>query len=126
MAMAIKQKINTKSSTKAELVGVDDAMSFVEWVQLFVGEQLRSINNDSVLKKIGSEIVIQQDNTRTIQLARNGNHDEILKTLASGARKPITSKYSNTTAQLGSYHRASLIHSNQLNINHSLAKIAYE
>jgi hypothetical protein len=52
--------------------------------------------------------------------------DEILKSLASGARKPVTSKYSNTTAQLGSYHRASFTHSNQLNINHSLAKIAYE
>ena len=80
MAMAIKQKINTKSSTKAELVGVDDVMSFVEWVQLFVGEQLRSINNDSVLKKIGSEIVIQQDNTRTIQLARNGNQSSTKRT----------------------------------------------
>ena len=52
--------------------------------------------------------------------------DEILKSLASGARKPVTSKYSNTTAQLGSYHQASLTHSNQLNINHSLARIAYE
>jgi hypothetical protein len=34
MSMSIKQKINTKSSTEAELVGVDDAMNFVEWIQL--------------------------------------------------------------------------------------------
>jgi hypothetical protein len=35
MSMSLKQKINTKSSTEAELVGVDDAMNFVEWIQLF-------------------------------------------------------------------------------------------
>ena len=80
LAMSIKQKINTKSSTEAELVGVDDAMNFVEWVQLFVGEQLKSINNDSILKKIGSEIVIQQDNTSTILLARNGKQSSTKRT----------------------------------------------
>ena len=80
MAMSIKQKINTKSPTEAELVGVDDAMNFVEWVQLFVGEQLKSINSDSILKKIGSEIVIQQDNTSTILLARNGKQSSTKRT----------------------------------------------
>ena len=43
MSMSIKQKINTKSSTKVELVGVDDWMNFVEWVQLFVEQQIKSI-----------------------------------------------------------------------------------
>jgi hypothetical protein len=43
MSMSIKQKINTKSSTGAELVDVDDAMNFVEWVQLFVEQQIKSI-----------------------------------------------------------------------------------
>ena len=35
MSMSTKQKINTKSSTKAELVGVDDAMNFIVWSKLF-------------------------------------------------------------------------------------------
>jgi hypothetical protein len=56
---AVEQKINTKSSTGAELVGVDGAMNFVEWIQLFVGEQIKSINADSILKKIGSDVVIE-------------------------------------------------------------------
>ena len=55
----------------------------------------------------------------------HGIIDEILKSLARGT-KTVTREYSNTTAQPASCHQASLTHSNQLNINHSLAKIAYE
>jgi hypothetical protein len=43
MSMSSKQKVNTKSSTEAELVGVDDAMNFVVWIQLFMGEQLKTV-----------------------------------------------------------------------------------
>jgi hypothetical protein len=72
ITMSIKQKINTRSSTEAELVGVDDDMNFVEWIQLFVEQQVKSINDSSILKKIGCDVVIQQDNTSTIQLQNNG------------------------------------------------------
>jgi hypothetical protein len=80
MSMSLKQKINTKSSTEAELVGVDDAMNFVEWIQLFVEEQTKSINDGSVLKKIGCDTVIQQDNTSTIQLENNGKQSSTKRT----------------------------------------------
>ncbi|MGK3737709.1 MAG: hypothetical protein ACI90V_004556, partial [Bacillariaceae sp.] len=80
VSMSLKQKINTKSSTEAELVGVDDAMNFVEWIQLFVEQQIRSINKDSILNKMGNEIVIQQDNTSTIQLVKNGKQSSTKRT----------------------------------------------
>jgi hypothetical protein len=80
MSMSLKQKINTKSSTEAELVGVDDTVNLVEWIQLFVNQQLKSINNDSVLKKIGSDVVIQQDNTSTIQLENSGQASSTKRT----------------------------------------------
>jgi hypothetical protein len=80
MSMSLKQKINTKSSTEAELVGVDDAMNFVEWIQLFVEQQIKSINDDSILKKIGCDVVIQQDNTSTIQLENNGQASSTKRT----------------------------------------------
>jgi hypothetical protein len=44
---------------------VDDAMNFVEWIQLFVEQQIKLINDDSVLEKIGCyTTVIEQDNTK--------------------------------------------------------------
>jgi hypothetical protein len=80
MSMSLKQKINTKSSTEAELVGVDDAMNFVEWIQLFVEEQIKSINENSILNKLGCDTVIQQDNTSTIQLENNGKQSSTKRT----------------------------------------------
>ena len=71
LSISAKQKINTKSSTKAELVGVDDAMTFVMWMKNFFESQVRSINVNSPLKPLGSDVTIEQDNTSAIQLERN-------------------------------------------------------
>ena len=72
LSISAKQKINTKSSTEAELVGVDDAMTFVMWMKHFFESQVRSINVNSPLKPLGSDVTIEQDNTSAIQLERNG------------------------------------------------------
>ena len=61
-----------KISTKAELVGVDDAMTFVMWIKHLLEPQVRFINPKSPLKLLGSDVTIEQDNTSTTQLARNG------------------------------------------------------
>ena len=66
MSMSSKQKINMKSSTEAELKGVDDAMNFLVWIQLFIDEQImKTVSKDSALSKLMNEtIIILQDNTR--------------------------------------------------------------
>ena len=71
-SISAKLKINTKSLTKAELVGVDDNMIFVMLMKHFFESQVRSINVNSSLKPLGSEVTIEQDNTSAIQLERNG------------------------------------------------------
>ena len=71
LSISAKQKINTKSSTKAELVGVDNAMTFFMWMKYFFGSQVRSINMNSPLKPLGSDVTIKQDKKSAIQLERN-------------------------------------------------------
>ena len=80
LSFSSKQKINTKSSTEAELVGVDDAMNFVIWVKLFCEAQTAKVPSTSNIKLLGSRVVIKQDNTSTIQLARNGKRSSTKRT----------------------------------------------
>jgi hypothetical protein len=54
--MSRKQKINTKSSTEAELVGVDDAMTMVLWAHNFLEAQGYNVRDN----------VVYQDNQSTI------------------------------------------------------------
>ena len=71
-----KQKINTESSTTAELVGVDYVLPLVLWVPLFMKEQGYEI----------SENVIKQDNKSTILLATNGKASSGKRTRALNIR----------------------------------------
>jgi len=57
-----KQKLNTRSSTEAELVGVNDALPQVLWTRQFLGEQgFRD-----------TDPVIYQDNQSAILLEKHG------------------------------------------------------
>eukprot|EP00957_Ditylum_brightwellii_P017354 1307586-Ditylum_brightwellii.AAC.1 len=56
-----KQKINTRSSTEAMLVGVNDAMSLIIWTCLFIQVQGYNIVDN----------VVYQDNQSTILLENN-------------------------------------------------------
>ena len=45
MAQRIKQKINTQSSTEAEIVALDDLMDKIVWTKLFIEAQGYPINH---------------------------------------------------------------------------------
>ena len=60
--MSRKQKLNTRSSTEAELVAVDDAVTMILWTKLFLEEQGYSIEKN----------VLYQDNKSAILLETNG------------------------------------------------------
>ena len=57
-----KQKLNTRSSTEAEVVGVNDAMTMVIWMALFIEAQGIAVSDN----------IIHQDNQSSILLERNG------------------------------------------------------
>jgi len=57
-----KQKLNTRSSTEAELVGVDDVIAKILWTKLFIGEQGYEIEKN----------ILFQDNKSSILLETNG------------------------------------------------------
>ena len=66
LSISAKQKINTKSSTEAELLGVDEAITFVMQMKHFFESQVRFIDVNSSLKPLGSDVTIEQDNTSAI------------------------------------------------------------
>ena len=60
-SMSRKQKLNTRSSTEAELVGCDDAITMLLWTDLFMKAQGYPVEN-----------LLYQDNKSTILLGNNG------------------------------------------------------
>ena len=61
-AFSTKQKLNTRSSTEAELVAIDDAMSQVIWSKLFLQHQ----GIDDI------DMTVYQDNKSAMLLEENG------------------------------------------------------
>lgn len=60
--ISTKQKLNTKSSTEAELVGADDLASQILWTNYFLDAQEYDVK----------ETVLYQDNKSTMLLLNNG------------------------------------------------------
>ncbi|KAG7363646.1 reverse transcriptase RNA-dependent DNA polymerase [Nitzschia inconspicua] len=69
-SMSTRQKINTRSSTEAELVGVNDAMSIILWTRHFLEAQGYSVK----------ENVVYQDNESAILLEKNGRRSSTKRT----------------------------------------------
>ena len=57
-----RQKINTRSSTEAELVGINGLMPMILWTRLFMEAQGYDVSDN----------VVFQDSKSTMLLARNG------------------------------------------------------
>jgi hypothetical protein len=61
-SLSRKQRLNTKSSTEAELVGVDDGMPLVVWTHNFITAQGYKVKDN----------IVYQDNQSAILLEENG------------------------------------------------------
>ena len=65
-----KQKLNGKSSTEAELIGMDDALPQILWTQYFIEHQGYEISSN----------VIYQDNKSAIRLEHKGKEAGLKRT----------------------------------------------
>ena len=64
-----KQKLNTKSSTEAELVGVDDLMPQILWTRYFMEAQVVKVSDN----------VVYQDNQSAMRLEKMEEHQVVSK-----------------------------------------------
>ena len=76
IGMSRKQKLNTRSSTEAELVGVDDMATMILWTKLFLEEQGYRIRKN----------ILYQDNKSAILLEENGKRSSGKRTRALNIR----------------------------------------
>ena len=60
ISISSKQKLNTRSSTDAELVAVDDAMSLVLWTCLFLAAQGIAVEENIVYQDNKSAIILEE------------------------------------------------------------------
>jgi hypothetical protein len=76
ICLSRKQKLNTRSSTESELVGVDDAINMILWTKLFLEDQGYDINKN----------ILYQDNKSAILLEKNGKKSSSKRTRALNIR----------------------------------------
>jgi hypothetical protein len=76
ITMSRKQKLNTRSSTEAELVGADDAINMILWTKLFLEEQGYQVEKN----------ILMQDNKSAILLEKNGKRSSTKRTRAINIR----------------------------------------
>ena len=69
-SISTKQKINTRSSTEAELVSIDDMIAKAEWYRLFLRAQGYGVN----------ESLIYRDNQASMKLENNGKSSSSSRT----------------------------------------------
>ena len=74
---SMKQKLNTRSSTKSELVGVNDMMPMILWACYFLAAQGYEVKDN----------IIYQDNKSALLLEKNG------KSLSTKHTKHINIRY---------------------------------
>jgi hypothetical protein len=98
-----KQRLNTRSSTEAELVGADDAATMILWTKLFMEAQGYVITHN----------ILYQDNKSAILLETNGKRSSSKRTRALNiryffladqvAKENLEIEYESTTDMWGDY-----------------------
>ena len=76
ISVSQKQKLNSRSSTKSEVIAVDDMMDKILWTRLFLKDQGVDITDN----------ILYQDNQSSIRLEKNGKSSSGKRTRAINIR----------------------------------------
>ena len=74
-AASINQKLNTTSSTEAELVGVSDGMPKITWTRYFMEAQFYNVEDVYVYEDNQSDIILETNSMKSI--GKNSRHIKI-------------------------------------------------
>jgi len=103
---SLKQKVNSRSSTEAELIGVDDVVSKMIWTQKFMKSQGLEIRHNIVFR----------NNTSAMKLEENGRVSAGKRT--RHWRKELEIKYCPTNLMWADYMTKPLVdRKNVMNVN---------
>ena len=59
---SLGQKLNTRSSTESELVGVDDVIGFLEWSSFYCKDQMKEYPIEYPFTELGKNNLVNEDN----------------------------------------------------------------
>ena len=68
---SLKQKVNARSSTEAELIGVDDFVSKILWTQKFLKSQGFEIRHNIVFRNNTSAMKLEENGRMSAGKRRN-------------------------------------------------------
>jgi hypothetical protein len=102
--MSTKQKLNTRSSTEAELVAVNDAMSKILWTRLFIEAQGYTVSDNVVYQDNQSAMLLE--NNGKLSSSKRTRHLEIRFFFVTDnvKKKRIRIEYCPTDDMLGDFH----------------------
>jgi hypothetical protein len=103
ISISTKQKLNTRSSTEAKIVGVNDAMYLVLWVRHFLESQGYSIKDNIVYQDNMSSMKLEINGKRSS--TKNTRHMEIRYFFVTDniRRGKLSTKHCPTNSMLGDY-----------------------
>ena len=102
-----KKKLNTKSSTKAELIGADNAMPQMLWTRYFLEAQVYGINNNILYQENMSAIILE-NNGKTSSTGKYETHYHalLLHKLSDRNWRRSNRTYPDRVNVWGPFHKA--------------------
>ena len=108
-SISTKQKVNSRLSTEAELIGIDDVISKILWSKRFIEAQGFELESN----------IVYRDNTSSMKLEENGRASASKRTRHFNIRlfhvtdliqrKELTIKYCRTEDMIADYHTKPLV-----------------